>query len=153
MIKKTKSYLLIVFISIIAILVLGYCLFWIGIFYEHISPFFMNGINKIDWFFIIMFSITLLSWYLYFSILKSQVRFFTIVPEGKEITNRYSLFEFLVYVWLFSLMLSGFLYFLFKDNEHGIDYAVVSFFISAPYLTFKFVKYYVWEKKKIDLKN
>ncbi len=153
MTKKTKSYLYITIIAIIAIMVLGLCLFWISLFYRYISPFFINGFVKIDWYFVLVLCSTLLLWYLYFSILKSQVRFFTIVPEGKEITNRYSLFGFLLYVWLFCLMSSGFLYFLFRENEHGIDYSVVSFFISAPYLTFKFIKYYVWEKNKIDSKN
>jgi hypothetical protein len=151
--KTTKSYLSITIISIIALIILAYCVFWIGILSDYFLPFFKNVNNKIDWRFVLLLCSTLLLWYLYFSILKSQVRFFTILPEGKEITNRYSLFEFLVYVWLFCIVLSGFLYFLFQDNEHGIDYAIVSFFISAPYLTFRFIKYYVWEKKKTDLKN
>jgi len=153
MIKKTKSYLPITIISIIVVIIVAYCVFWIGIIYNYFLPNFINEINKTDWYFVLILCSTLLLWYLFFSILKSQVRFFTIVPEGKEITNRYSLFGFLLYVWLFCLMSSGFLYFLFRENEHGIDYSVVSFFISMPYLTFKFIKYYVWEKSKIDSKN
>lgn len=153
MTKITKSYLSIAIVTIIAIIILSYCLFWIGIFYNYFLPFFINVINKIDWYFVLILCSTLLLWYLFFSILKYQVRFFTKEPDGKEITNRYSLFEFLLYVFSFCLMSCGFLYFLLQDIEHGVDYSVVSFFISAPYLTFKFIKYYVWEKKKIDSKN
>lgn len=153
MIEKTKSYLPITIISIIVVIIVAYCVFWIGIIYNYLLPNFINEINKTDWYFVLILSSTLLLWYLFFSILKYQVRFFTKEPDGKEITNRYSLFGFLLYVWLFCLMSSGFLYFLFLENEHGIDYSVVSFFISAPYLTFKFIKYYVWEKNKIDSKN
>lgn len=154
MTKRNKNYYLsITIISVIAIIILAYFLFWIGTFYNYFSPNFINEINKIDWHFVLILCSTLILWFFYFSVLKSQVRFFTVTPEGKKITNEYSLFGFLLLVFLFCFLLSWFLYFLFKDNEHGIDYAVVSFFISVPYLTFKFIKYYVWEKKKIDLKN
>lgn len=153
MTKKTKSYLRITIISIIAVIIGAYGVLEIGIIYKYLLLNFINEINKINWHFVLILSSTLLLWYLFFSVLKYQVRFFTKDCAGTEITNRYSLFEFLLYVWLFCLMSSGFLYFLFRENEHGIDYSVVSFFISAPYLTLKFVKYYVWEKKKIDSKN
>lgn len=135
------------------ILTLVSCLIWGAILYCYFLPNFINEINKTDWYFVLILCSTLFLWYLFFSILKFQVRFFTKEPEGKEITNRYSLFEFLLYVFSFCLMSSGFLYFLLQDIEHGVDYSVVSFFISAPYLTFKIIKYYVWEKKKIDSKS
>lgn len=150
----TKRYLSVAIIAIVILIaVLVNCLFWIKVLKDVFLPYFINEIDKIDWYFIVMLCFSLLIWYLYFSILKSQVRFFTIVPEGKEITNRYSLFGFLLNVWLFCLLFSGFLGFVFRDSEHGIDYAVVSFLISIPYFTFNFIKYYIWGKKKTDLKD
>ena len=142
MTESTRNNLL--FISLAVVM----CALYGTLIYYYMWSHLIDEINKIDWYYVLVLSFKLLFWFFYFSILKSQVKFFTIVPMGKEITDRCSLSEFLIYVWMLCLVVSGFIFFLLKDIENGIDCAIVSLLISVPYLTFRFVKYYVWDKKK-----
>jgi hypothetical protein len=133
------------------LLLIGNLLAGIGVVLYFILPFLIIELDKTNWQFVTDLLVSLVFWSFYFAFVKGSFKFLTTTEEGRKTTDVYPLSYLLLHVWLFCFIFSGILYSFLEgiaSDVHRIDYAIVSFFISGPYLTVRFIKYYVWDKKK-----
>ncbi|EIA09581.1 hypothetical protein [Flavobacterium frigoris] len=139
--EKTKNHL------VPAIITLVFCLFCGAILYYYFSPFLIKEIDKFDLLFTWRLYLSLVLWILYLWIIKVGIKIFKF-KETQGILEGVSIYFVVLGAWLSCFTLSGVLYLFLQDTPHAIDYSIVSFLISMPYVTSELIKYYVLDKNK-----
>jgi hypothetical protein len=132
MTERTSNYLIFAFYIVTS-------LFFGILAYRHFLPNFINVINKTDWNLVLKLYLGLLLWCIYFWVLRITMKDYS-SEVGFQSERRPSVYFSVLTTWVYCFSFSLAMYFIlgdyFKDN---LEYSVVTFLISVPYVTYKIV--------------
>lgn len=142
--EKIKNYL---DHMVLPVITLVFCLFWGAILYYYFLPFLIKEIDKFDSLFTWKLYLSLVLWSLYFWVVKLGIKTFKF-KETQESFKEVSIYFIVLGGWLCCFILSGVLYMFLQDSTHAIDYSILSFLISIPYVTVELIRHCVLNKNK-----